>query len=144
MEHDLDVQRARLAARRAGWNGWQGDGTLHRQANVDKWKKIPDAIAVSPHGETIAIEVERTAKTTKRYEGVVAEYLQMIKAGVVERIDYVCPTPGMAPRLAGLFGRIEAVPIGGKRWEITAEHRARFRFFSLDQWPPGAAKETTP
>lgn len=141
IEHALDVQRARLAARRAGWTAWQSDRELHALAGAAEggWRKIPDALAINAGGVRVAVEVERTAKTSKRYEEILAQYLQQIRAGLCDAVHYVSPTPGLAARLQRIFLRIEQVPINGRRYEIKDEHRARLKFFELETWPPKAA-----
>jgi hypothetical protein len=144
IEHSLDVQRARLAARKAGWTAWQSDRDLHAIAGATDggWRKIPDALALDTAGVRVAIEVERTAKTSKRYEEILAEYLQQIRNGLCDCVHYVSPTPGLAARLARIFLRIAQVPINGRRYDVKDEHRQRLKFFDLASWPPTPAATT--
>lgn len=131
IHHYLDIQRARLAAERAGWSGWVPGNRLPK--NI---KKRPDAVATVPSGHRVAIEIERSIKTTKRYEAIFAAYLQMIKQGDYAMVHYVCPDAEFAPRLSRLFQMIRAVPLVGERVPITDKHRARFPVFAFENWPP--------
>ncbi|MDY7544624.1 MobC family replication-relaxation protein [Glaciimonas sp. CA11.2] len=133
IHHYLDVQRARLAAERAGWSNWIPGHCL--PMNI---KKRPDAVATDPQGRTIAIEVERSIKTLKRYEVIMAIYLQSIKRGDYAMVHYVCPHPEFAPRLSRIFGLIKSVPVAGERVPITDRHLARFPVFALENWPYNA------
>lgn len=133
IHHYLDTQRARLAAEGIGWSQWLPGNRLQKGI-----KKRPDAVATSPSGQRIAIEVERSIKTTKRYEAIIAAYLQMIKQGDYAMVHYVCPDAAFAPRLNRLFQLIQAVPVVGERVPITEKHRARFPVYALENWPPVA------
>lgn len=131
IHHYLDIQRARLAAERAGWSGWVPGNRLPKDI-----KKRPDAVATTPSGHRVAIEIERSIKTIKRYEAIFAIYLQMIKHGDYMMVHYVCPDIAFAPRLSRLFQLIQAVPVVGERVSITEKHRARFPVYALENWPP--------
>src|SRR6185312_6901653 len=77
LAHAIDVQKLRVAAERAGWKDWKNGDRLRAVRDG----KRPDAIAVSPRGIRTAIECERTMKTTKRYEVILAHYLQSLRRG---------------------------------------------------------------
>lgn len=136
LAHTFDCQRARLIAEAAGWGEWQGEKVLKRQAGKyrTEWRKVPDALAVDSMGNRVAVEVERTAKTTKRYREIIAEYLQMRKAGQIHEVHYLCPLPAMANGLARLFSEIRTISIDGKDVQLREEHHAAFKFFALDNW----------
>ncbi|SNS03702.1 hypothetical protein SAMN05192560_2329 [Methylobacillus rhizosphaerae] len=129
--HYLDIQRARLMAEQAGWTNWVPGHRLPKGI-----KKRPDAIATNAEGQTIAIELERSIKTLKRYEAIFAIYLQMMKREEYAKVHYLCPDAGFAPRLERMFALIQSVPVAGERVPITKKHRARFPVFALDNWPP--------
>lgn len=131
--HYLDIQRARLVAERAGWTNWVPGNRLPKDI-----KKRPDAIATNPQGQLVAIELERSIKTIKRYEAIFAIYLQMMKRDEYARVHYVCPDASFAPRLARMFELIKSVPVAGERVPLTEKHRARFPVYALDNWPPVA------
>lgn len=133
IHHYLDIQRARLAAERAGWSQWMPGNQLPKAI-----KKRPDAVATTSSGQRVAIEIERSVKTLKRYEAIFATYLQMIKQGDYAMVHYVCPDATFAPRLERMFELIKAVSVVGERVPITAKHRARFPVYALENWPPVA------
>ena len=97
--------------------------------------KRPDAVAVDPQGNRIAIEIERHVKTLKRYEAVFAIYLQSIKWGEYAAVHYICPDERLARQLVRVFGLIQAVPLLGDRVPIGDKHRARFPVYGLETWP---------
>jgi DNA-binding MarR family transcriptional regulator len=135
--HTMAVQQARLQAKKAGWTEWTPDRQCHRLAGADAWLKVPDAVVKSPAGDLVAIELERTIKTKKRYEAIMAAYLQMVRKGTVARVLYLCPDPKVTPRVQAIFRGIESVPVGGQRVPLTEQHQARFSFFNLEGWPHG-------
>lgn len=133
IHHYLDIQRARLGAERLGWTNWVPGSRLPKDI-----RKRPDAVVTAPAGYRVAIEVERSIKTLKRYEAILSAYLQMIKRGDYFMVHYVCPDAAFAPRLSRLFQMIQAVPVAGERVPITEKHRARFPVHALENWPPVA------
>ena len=128
--HYLLTQRARLKAEAAGWTNWMPGKRL-----IKNVKKRPDAVAKNPQGQTVAIELERSIKTLKRYEYIFAIYLQMIKRDEYVKVHYVCPDASFSPRLLRMFELIKSVPVAGERVPINEKHRAKFPVYSLDNWP---------
>ncbi len=133
VEHKLCGQRLRLAAEAAGWR-WQPERALRLRAAAEGWKKIPDAVATSPADEVVAIEVERHCKTPKRYAELWLAYLQDMKAGRFRRVDFVCP-PNVEVLVARAMARVTHVKLNGEAVAITETHRARFGYFSFQNWP---------
>lgn len=131
IRHYLDTQLARLNATDRNWTNWIPGHLLPKGI-----AKRPDAVATDSSGRTIAIELERTVKSRKRYEAIFATYLQMIKRGDFTYVHYVCPDDGFACRLRKLFQLIQAVPIAGQRIQLNAQHKARFVVHALGSWPP--------
>ncbi len=131
IRHHLDLQLARLKAEAAGWQQWRLEGDLPKGIS-----KRPDAVVINPQGECIAIELERTVKTRKRYEVIFSDYLQAIKQGEYREVNYICPDPDFANRLQRLFQQIDSVPILNQRVAINDKHRSRLPVYSLEQWPP--------
>ncbi len=125
IQHTLDLQRLRLQVEAAGWTDWlAGD-------RIGKWTKgeaRPDALVTNLTGEHLAIEVERTTKTRKRYACLIVDRLLAIKAGRFSRVIYACPTMEQATRLAGLFATLQDVTVHGQRVSLTERHRAAFAF----------------
>lgn len=143
LAHDLWLQKIRVKADGASWKNWQPERAIRRtlakenkaEAGQSKWLKVPDAVAENPDGEIIAIEVERTIKSPKRYQQIMLAYLQMITSGLVSRVEYVCITPVVFERLPGIFRRIEYVTIEGERLKIEDKHRSKFSFLNVQEWP---------
>ena len=97
LEHTLDKQRLRLRALRAGWQEWTD---VDRDGG--KWEKgqgRPDALALDPDATRWAIEVERTCKTKKRYEVILADRLQQVRAGIFDKVLWVSPTINLSRRV---------------------------------------------
>lgn len=135
--HALDVQRVRLLAEQSGWKDWDSSRICQRRAFQEKgvWLNVPDAIAISPDGERVAVEVERTFKSPKRYHAIYANYLQMVRARTIDRIAYVCMVEGMAIRLRKLFDHIDILKIQGTRHAVNDSHRAKLRCYEFSNWP---------
>lgn len=132
--HRLATHEARLRARDAGWSNWVPGHLLPSKQDIQ-----PDAVVVDGAERKIAVEVERTVKTRKRYESIFAAYLRLIKVGHVDLVHYVCQAPDLAPRLARMFSEIRAVPVLNERVPLSERHRARFLVFPITTWPGSGA-----
>jgi len=133
IEHHLDTQRARLQAEALGWT-WEAGKVLYGRG----WNKVPDALAISPAGERLAIEIERTIKTGLRYSQIIPAALRDIKVGRYDRVQYLSPQ-GRADAVARALRRVEAVKVGGENVRLTDAHWARFAFANLADWPTAGA-----
>ena len=131
INHRLDTQRMRIHAEGASWSDW----TPERALRLQSLKKIPDAVATNPAGSRIAIEIERFAKTPKRYGELICAYLQEIKSGKYEEVHFVSP-PGIERLIQNAFRKVESVKFNGEIVKLEAKHFARFKFFSFSDWPP--------
>lgn len=127
--HQICLQKARLSAESAGWNEWVRGERLGRHPLIR-----PDAISTSPTQTRVAIEVERTIKTRRRYQQIIAGHLQMIRHGHWEEVHYLCPEKVRLP-LQRVFLSISYVILAGQRVPLDDRHFARFSFHNLDQWP---------
>lgn len=130
LEHSLMVQLVRLRLEKMGWSDWiNGD----RLPALQKGDKRPDALATDPDGKRVAIEVERTLKTLKRYRVVLLACLRAIKAGIYDRVIWVCPSWDMAERLEAVIRGIEWVPLDGKKLPIEpGRHHTNLAWQSID------------
>lgn len=136
IQHHLDGQRMRLAAEAAGWQDWQPVRVMRAQAAKQGLKKVPDCIAIDPHGAPVAIEIERNCKTTKRYTEIVVAYLQEIKAKRYKYVIYICPD-GLETVVQKAMERVTSVRFQGETIQINDSHRARFKFVSFSNFPGG-------
>jgi len=135
MQHHIDTQRARLQAEAAGWS-WEPGKLLYNRG----WHKVPDALATSPQGERVAVEIERTIKTPLRYQQIIPQALRDVKAGRYDRVQYISPQ-NRADAVERALHRVEVVKVGGEPVKLTDQHWARFSFSNLADWPtPGAQK----
>jgi len=127
--HQIDLQRARLTALAAGWTNWQRGERLGFKVDCR-----PDALATSPKGVRVAIEVERTIKTRQRYQQIIAAHLAAITAGQWVGVYYLTPD-GMADRLQRVVEGVAWIVENGERIELNESHRRRFRFLELSSFP---------
>lgn len=131
LEHTLDTQRLRLVAERAGWIDWTNADRM------GKWQadqKRPDALATLPDGRRAAIECERTIKTLKRYESILASYLQALKRGEIQLVIWTSPTPELATRLRVILTSIQTVSVAGQRIRVDPQrHHTNLRFVPYNQ-----------
>lgn len=133
IRHALDLQRLRMQGERAGWKDWiNGD----RLPELLKGGKRPDAMATSPVGLKTAIEIERTIKTSKRYEQILASYLMALKAEQVHQVVWLSPTDDLALRLRAIVLGIRSVTIQKQRFAVDPQkHHGRLYFVGYRQWP---------
>lgn len=133
IRHALDLQQLRLQAERVGWRDWiNGD----RLSELLKGGKRPDAMATSPTGLKTAIEIERTIKTSKRYEQILASYLMALKAEQVHQVVWLLPTDDLALRLRAIVLGIRSVTVQKQRFAVDPQkHHGRLAFLGYRQWP---------
>lgn len=123
--HHLDLQRTRLAMERAGWTGW-----TRGEALGFKRELRPDAVVTRPDGVRLAIEVERTIKTRKRYGVVIAGHLANIQQGSWQGVWYLCPDR-VARTLPRLFASIDVVRHAGRTVPFDDSLRRYFRIHDM-------------
>lgn len=135
IKHELAVQRVRVKTYGLVWTQWIGGRTLRKMAYKERstWLQIPDAFAISPKGRKVALEVERTVKTYKRYPLIFSNYCQMLVDGTVQEIVYVCPKT-IAPRLGQYFSKIELMRVNGEFRPVNDSFRKRFHFVTYEGW----------
>lgn len=138
IQHSVDIQRVQIRGMRAGWSAWKAERQLNREGAKTGWRKVPDAIATDPDGRSVAFEIERTAKTLKRYRDIVRDYLLMMKNGKISRVLYICAGNVKADALRAFFKKIEYVTLDGRQVELKPEHLSRFQFIDLENWPESA------
>lgn len=137
VRHTIIIQLMRLRAERHGWRNWQSGDRL---AKWEKDQGRPDAITTSPSGESIAVEVELSMKTTKRYESVLFDRLRQIKAGNFAKVVWLSPDEHASKRLESIVKGIEEFTRehAGVKQTIRIEpdrHHPCLKFISLDNWP---------
>lgn len=133
IQHQLDLQRLRLAAERDGWGDWlDGD----RMGDRKEFEKRPDALATLSDGRVVAIECERSFKSLKRYQYILLMYLRLIKSGEIACVVWVSPTPEMAARLRAIMHSFTEFRFNGQVLRVDpAKHHANLHFTSYQDWP---------
>lgn len=135
MAHSLALQRVKVLAVGQGWGDWKSSSKMLQNANLNRstWLQVPDAVAMSPKGRKIAIELERTVKTPKRYVEILANYAEMLSSEIIAEVIYICPE-NIAKRLERLFHRIEKIIFRGKVIPVPESLLKRFYFVTYDEW----------
>lgn len=134
LQHEVDIQTLRFQAECAGWVNW----TPGTRLGVSRGgEKRPDAVARDPQQNVVALEIERSIKTGKRYEVLLSQYLQAVAKGRYARVVWLSPSLDLSLRLKRIIFSISAVPVGGKRIPLEARHYQLLDFLDYSQWPPG-------
>lgn len=127
MQHALDIQVLQLRAQNGGWR-WQAiDGELSRSE-----AKYADAVALRPDGGRVALEVERTVKTAKRYAEILIAHLEARKQGKWDWVYYLSPNAVISNRVRRSYEEIRVALWRGKRIKVTKAHLAPFKFYAYD------------
>jgi len=125
--HRLDVQRCRIKL------GNHGTKWISENSYPKNIAYRPDAI-FEAGGRVIALELERTAKTKKRYQQIITQHLRQINNGSYQVVHYVSTVQGFATRLERLFSSITKLPVKGQVVFFSNELRARFKFYEYNDW----------
>ncbi len=144
LQHRWDVQTARLQAEAAGWLGWVTEGRFSVSSSNDY---RPDGLVVRPDGARVALELERSIKSKKRYatgpDPLIRRHLLHILDQRYDLVHYVSPTPELAARLSRLFDSVATVKDSRRQPHAFAgtARRARFEFHHLAAWPPPSSSD---
>lgn len=131
IEHTTQTQQIRILFEKAGWS-W----TVGREFFRKGLTKIPDGMATNPQGLRVAIELERHAKSMKRYADVVASHLHSSSKSVNlwDQIWYICPKDGLAERLQKMMSSIKKVIIRNQHVDVPEKlFQERFKFFDMSK-----------
>lgn len=135
MAHSIAIQRVKVNGIAKGWTNWVSSRRLRQLAAQDKakWRQIPDAIAVSAEGKTVAFEIERTVKTPARYEVILGHYAKMLVDETVNDVFYIGPER-IIKRLQRLFSMIDKIVINAKTYPVHDNVRKHIHFLSFEDW----------
>lgn len=125
--HRLDVQRCRLKVNQLGIE-WVAENNYPKKITYR-----PDAI-INIHDKSIALELERTAKTKKRYQQIITQHLRQINQGAYSQVHYVSTVDGFAQRLERLFNSINKLSVRGQQVLFSDDLKQRFKFYDFDNW----------
>ncbi len=131
IEHRIQLQRLRIAAARAGWTGWLYPD--RQPVSKRRGGHRPDALATAPAGVRVALELERTIKTAKRYRAIAGAHLDAIARGEYSRAIYICPDAARAAAVQKVFQSLGRALVGGREIVLTEEHLSKFSFTTHDQ-----------
>jgi len=129
LQHTIDIQRLRIHADNQGIAWEKPEPKPHEK------RKVPDGVATLDSSEIIAVEVERTVKTLKRYREIITDYLQLIRGKKYHRVHYVCPNDEFAEKLKMLFSKVTSITVNNREIQLEERHHDSFQFFSLENWP---------
>ena len=135
LQHSLCIQKLRLQLESEGWTDWQSDRQCRREGQANAWLKVPDALAVNPQGERVALEVERSYKSLKRYPDILSNYLQMIRAGRIQNVHYHCVGAVTAKKMREVFHSIKQIKVQGQYIVLEAKHYNQLQFIDFSTTP---------
>lgn len=130
LAHTIDMQRLRVLAERGGavrrWlpGDMLGAGRAH--------EKRPDAVLLTRRGVRVALEVERTLKSRKRYAAVLAGHIEAMRQGRWTYALWVSPSDAVSKRVRALVLSSSRVRVSGIDTPLTDSHRAHLRFCVYD------------
>ena len=145
LRHILGLQKLKWQAMQAGWTGWKNcDRGVKPQKHNQKLKHRPDVLVIDPAGKVVAVELELTFKTIKRYaeEVIPAHARQIYLEENYHHVLWVCPTADDVKRMINLICQAEeqirrSSSHALKQLQAYKEHtgvKHVFRFGSLDDW----------
>lgn len=132
LQHTLDIQAIRIKCEQGGWTDWQaGDHLGKWTAGIGR----PDAIAQDPSGVRWAVEIERSIKTRKRYESILADRLKAIHSGRFDRCAWLSPDPKIRRIVEATILGIDSVPVAGRRERVESRHHEKLLFACYEEFP---------
>jgi hypothetical protein len=131
LDHQLDLQKVHAACIQNNLKFIPGRALGSRSQS----DKIPDGIIIKDN-KKIAVEIERHAKSRRRYDAIIYTYLKAIKAGKYNRILYISPTQKKANQIKKIFHSINKITmtVNGKNKPlkiIPEKHLVFFGFGSI-------------
>lgn len=127
LAHHFEGQHIRIGLDRAGWTNYV-PGKLLFVENSQRLKKLPDALATTPTGHRVAVEIERHVKSQKRMSEIIGSHLQQIIGGHYSLVYYFTSHQNALERV---FKSVEFVIVGGDKVKLTELHRARFKILDI-------------
>lgn len=132
LQHNLDVQRLRLYAAESGKaQRWLATDRIQLEG---KGLIRPDALLLDQNEIRVAVEVERTIKTPKRYVAIMAGHLTAILQNKWDKVIWACPDQSTANKVQTIMQKIEVVDLAGVKTKVQDKHRARLQFTTYSQF----------
>lgn len=132
LNHTTAMQRLRLLAEQSGlvkkWLPGEmlGAGRKH--------EKRPDAVLLTSGGVRVAVEVERSLKSRKRYAAVLAGHVEAIQQKRWDRALWVSPTDDFAKRVRALVLSTRRARISGIDTMLSEAQLAPLSFTDYDSF----------
>lgn len=135
LAHTMATQRAAIQFTRRGYRVMSGTALR----GFGQKGKVPDLV-MRRDGETVAVEVELTVKSKKRYVDLMASYIDAFKLNKYETIIFVADSDAVLNRLKKRFSELTTekeffrtvrLPGGGTKlvpYKIDHAHIAKIRF----------------
>lgn len=135
LHHSLDVQRLSLRAEAFGWSNIRNG---ERLTEIAKGQNRPDFVGIDTQGRIVAVEVERTIKTTKRYQAILSAYLQAIRRDQYQEVMWVAPSDDAACRLRKIILSIKTIVVASQRVSVDpVRHHPKLHFTYYQGFPGG-------
>lgn len=126
MQHKLDLQHVRVICEKRGFQNWRDGSKLGLRRSGFK---VPDAL-VDMNGNTVAMEVERTIKTAKRYADIITSHLRASRDGHWSKVIYLCPNEQVKKQLMKVFFSVKELKFEGQVFQLTDAHYQKFCFYT--------------
>jgi hypothetical protein len=133
LDHRTDLQRLRLACARAGWREWKYSDRVSAAEKSVKDVHRPDAISTTPSGVRVALEVERTLKSKKRYRFILGRHLEAIQRSEYQHVIYTSPDAARADALRAIVHGLGHVVTRGRDVAVSPDLFSPFCFCVYDQ-----------
>lgn len=104
--HKLELQRFRIFLESKRYKNWIPERLMENRFSEKRkrWKYYPDALCLTPKSlKVAAVELERSAKTPKRYLEILNHHYENIKAGRYQFVLYHSPESKIRRRLQRIF-----------------------------------------
>ncbi len=103
--------------------------TATKRAHIGIAHKTPDGI-IKRDNQIIAIELERTVKTKQRYQKIWGNYIQEIRNGRYNAVQYFLPN-NRTQNIPKIFDQTKTIIINKKSVSFTPELRQVFKFTDI-------------
>lgn len=107
LQHRIDTQLLRIEAENAG-RTWIALNNIR----LVKGSKLPDGMILRPDGTRLAVEVERTAKSPKRYQEIANLYARTFKENNLVNVLYLFPDVTLKNRVQRIYSALPSLGEG--------------------------------
>lgn len=126
LQHSLDLQNLRLDAVFSGKvKRWlPADRVMPSKKGISR----PDAVLLNHHDFRLAIEVERTVKSPKRYTEILAGHLTAIQQNKWDRVVWASPDKETLDRVSAIILSIRYCQLSGVNTKLESKHHKSLVF----------------